>query len=441
MSNGESKPIKQRKGWQEIYTTANMVTITRILLIPAFIILMLAPWASWMPEPALAALIKPWLAAAVFILLAATDGLDGYLARSRNEITTFGKLLDPLADKILVSAALLALIELSILPAWIALVILGREFLVSGLRMVALAEGKVIAASPLGKLKTVFQIIAVVTLIVKDSLVTIWGIWFGGDGGSLAWIMNILAWTVMAITLIITIGSLVDYFINSAEVLGFEYSGRWARKTVLGELDDNSEKGDGRGAGELSGEQKGSGELGGELKGSGELNDLSSDLHINELSTAILELAREKSLTIATAESCTGGLVAAALTDIPGSSDVFNGSIVSYANSIKQGLLAVPDTILATDGAVSESCVRQMAISACQALESDFAVATSGIAGPDGGTSDKPVGTVWLAVAGPDGAVSRCELFTGDRSLIRQQAVSVVLQMLYQALTEAEIKI
>jgi PncC family amidohydrolase len=304
--------------------------------------------------------------------------------------------------------------------------------------MVALAEGKVIAASPLGKLKTVFQIIAVVTLIVKDSLVTIWGIWFGGDGGSLAWIMNILAWTVMAITLIITIGSLVDYFINSAEVLGFEYSGRWARKTVLDELDDGGEKSDGGGASELGGELsdgRGAGELGGEL--SGELNHLDGDLHINELSTAILKLAREKSLTIATAESCTGGLVAAALTDIPGSSDVFNGSIVSYANSIKQGLLSVPESILTTDGAVSESCVRQMATSACQTLKSDFAVATSGIAGPDGGTNDKPVGTVWLAVAGPDGAVSRCELFTGNRSQIRQQAVSVVLQMLYQALTEA----
>ena len=83
----------------------------------------------------------PWIAALVFALLAATDGVDGYLARSRNEVTTFGKFLDPLADKLLVTAALLALVEMHVLPAWIALVIISREFIVSGPRMVAVGRG------------------------------------------------------------------------------------------------------------------------------------------------------------------------------------------------------------------------------------------------------------------------------------------------------------
>lgn len=98
--------------------------------------------------------------ALLFVVLACTDALDGYLARSRGEVTNFGKFMDPLADKILVAAALLALCELQILPSWVALIILTREFIVSGLRMLAASEGVVIAASWYGKAKTVFQIIA-----------------------------------------------------------------------------------------------------------------------------------------------------------------------------------------------------------------------------------------------------------------------------------------
>lgn len=390
--------MSTNKGWQEIYTPANLVTIIRILLVPAFIILMLAPWASWMPEPALAVVAKPWIAAFVFILLAASDGLDGYLARSRGEVTTFGKLLDPIADKILVAAALLALIELGKLPAWIALVILGREFLVSGLRMVAAAQGKVVAASNLGKAKTIFQIVAVVTLILKDSLISLWHLLFGDSffGTSLSWLMNTFASIVVGLTLIITIGSLIDYFLNSADVLGFERSGRWLKK-------DKSMPGD------LSATQA-------------------------ELSNACIRQAEAAHKTLGTAESCTGGLVAAALTEIPGSSAAFKGSVVSYANEVKSGLLGVTDEILANDGAVSEACVRQMALSLQQSLNVDLAVAISGIAGPDGGSAEKPVGTVWLAVASKDQVLTRVELFDGNRSEIRKQAVNTALAMLLEAL-------
>ncbi len=143
---------------------ANIVTITRMVLIPVFLLVLLADWPKWFNAPAIAYALRPWIAAVVFTVLAATDGVDGYLARSRGEVTTFGKFIDPLADKLLVTAALLALIEMNVLPAWIAMVIISREFIVSGLRMVASAEGKVIAASSYGKLKTVLQIIAIIAV-------------------------------------------------------------------------------------------------------------------------------------------------------------------------------------------------------------------------------------------------------------------------------------
>jgi len=203
----------QRSGTAMPMNPANTVTIARMVLIPLFLVVLLADWPRWFAAPAFIYVLRPWLAAAVFGVLAATDAVDGYLARSRNEITTFGKFLDPLADKLLVTAALLALIEIHILPAWIALVIISREFIISGLRMVASAEGTVIAASWYGKLKTVLQIIAIIMFIVKDSsLIT-------GLSSQLAWWMQGAAWCVMGAAVIMTIVSMVDYFIHAREVL------------------------------------------------------------------------------------------------------------------------------------------------------------------------------------------------------------------------------
>ncbi len=108
------------------------------------------------------------IAALIFILASATDWLDGYYARKLNLITNFGKFLDPLADKLLITAALIALVELQLLPAWMAILIISREFAVTGIRLVAAAEGEVIAASQLGKLKTVAQIIAISALMLHN---------------------------------------------------------------------------------------------------------------------------------------------------------------------------------------------------------------------------------------------------------------------------------
>ena len=198
---------------------ANSVTIARMVFIPVFLLALLADWPRWFAAPQLVYTLRPWIAAAVFGVLAATDGVDGYLARSRNEVTTFGKFLDPLADKLLVTAALLALIEMHVLPAWIALVIVSREFIVSGLRMVASAEGTVIAASWYGKLKTVLQIAAILMFIVKDStLIT-------GLGEQVALWSQITAWCVMGAAVVMTIVSMVDYFIHAREVLIGPWSG------------------------------------------------------------------------------------------------------------------------------------------------------------------------------------------------------------------------
>lgn len=197
-----------------IWTPANIVTFVRILLIPVFVAALLSPWPSWLPEPQFWAAWQPWIAAAVFAIISATDAIDGHLARSRGEVTDFGKFLDPLADKILVCAALLALVELNTFPSWVALIIIAREFIVSGLRMIAASQGKVIAASGFGKVKTVLQIAAILLFTVKDSLqITLMGDAF--DSG-----FTIFSWIVLAAAVIMTIVSLCDYFYHSKEVLG-----------------------------------------------------------------------------------------------------------------------------------------------------------------------------------------------------------------------------
>lgn len=209
---------------------ANTVTVTRVVLTPVFLVVLLADWPGWIAAPAWLAALKPILAAAIFVLLAATDGVDGYLARSRNEVTTFGTFIDPLADKLLVAAALLALIELDVLPAWVALVIISREFIVSGLRMVASAEGRVIAASMHGKVKTVLQIIAIVMFLIKDSAAV------ASLGPEvLVWAQS-ASWAVMGAAVVLTIASMVDYFRHAADVLIGPWSG-----TIPGEMPEAEE--------------------------------------------------------------------------------------------------------------------------------------------------------------------------------------------------------
>ncbi len=149
------------------------------------------------------------------------------------------------------------------------------------------------------------------------------------------------------------------------------------------------------------------------------------------LPEAVSKLLKEKKKTLATAESCTGGYIAHLITSLPGSSSVFNGTVVSYANSAKQDLLGVSDETLQEHGAVSEATVTQMAKAACMALRSDFAIATSGIMGPDGGSAEKPVGTVWIAVAEKEGNVVAQKFhFRFDRGRNIELAANAALMLL-----------
>ena len=153
---------------------------------------------------------------------------------------------------------------------------------------------------------------------------------------------------------------------------------------------------------------------------------------IRRLAAALVAELTEKGRAVATAESCTGGWIAKAITDIPGSSNVFGYGVVCYSNGAKESLLGVRNETLAGHGAVSESAVREMAEGVLNLSGADIAVAVSGIAGPDGGTAEKPVGTVWLAWAVRQGGKvrtdARLQHFEGDRDLVRELTVAHAIQ-------------
>ncbi|WP_379126672.1 CDP-diacylglycerol--glycerol-3-phosphate 3-phosphatidyltransferase [Paenibacillus sp. sgz500958] len=149
----------------------NRITLARICLIPIMMFFLLGNF-SFYPEPihwgSFQLSVNHLAAAVIFLLAASTDGIDGYIARKYNMVTNLGKLLDPLADKLLVSAVLISLVQMGRCESWIAVVIISREFAVTGLRQVALLEGKVVAASQWGKIKTVIQIVAISLLLLNN---------------------------------------------------------------------------------------------------------------------------------------------------------------------------------------------------------------------------------------------------------------------------------
>lgn len=185
---------------------ANKITLFRIFLIPVFMIFMLVDFSfgdvklfnEEIP-------IHHFIGALIFILASATDWLDGYVARKYDLITNLGKFLDPLADKILVTAALVALVHLQFAPAWIVIIILSREFAVTGIRLIAAGEGEVIAASSLAKWKTASQLIAIAVLLLYNIPFTLIPFPFG----------DVMLW----IALILTVLSGIDYFWKNRKLL------------------------------------------------------------------------------------------------------------------------------------------------------------------------------------------------------------------------------
>jgi CDP-diacylglycerol---glycerol-3-phosphate 3-phosphatidyltransferase len=170
-------------------TLPNLISTARVLLVPAVMALILADFDGH----------ERW-AAAVYLAAALSDSLDGYLARRKGWVTVTGTFLDPLADKLLVSAALISLVELNRLAAWVAMVIIAREFSVTGLRLIAAAENVVIAASPWGKVKTTFQVAAIIALILDDP-------------------PHAVTTVLVACAVAATIWSGIEYFISARDLL------------------------------------------------------------------------------------------------------------------------------------------------------------------------------------------------------------------------------
>ena len=154
---------------------------------------------------------------------------------------------------------------------------------------------------------------------------------------------------------------------------------------------------------------------------------------LDELASRVIEIFREKGLSLALAESCTGGMIAETITNVAGASDIFYGSAVTYVNSAKQHILGVARETLEKHGAVSSECAEEMACGARSVYGADVAMSVTGIAGPGGGSEAKPVGTVWFGLAAKDDAETFRRRFDGDRAAVRRQTVEEVLRRLAEA--------
>lgn len=169
----------------------NKLTMFRVVLIPVFVLFMLVDITS----------ADKWIALAIFIVASLTDLLDGKIARKYNLVTNFGKFMDPLADKLLVCSALICLVEMAKLPAWMVIIIIAREFIISGFRLIAADNGVVIAASYWGKFKTTFQMVMICLLIADIETIQI--------------ITTVIVWTALLLTVI----SLIDYLVKNKDVM------------------------------------------------------------------------------------------------------------------------------------------------------------------------------------------------------------------------------
>ena len=176
--------------------TPNKLTVARMILVPFLVIFMLTGWGRD---------ANRWICLVIFVAASVTDWFDGHLARKYNLITNFGKFMDPLADKLLVCSAMICMIELDRLPAWVVIIIIGREFIISGFRLIAAENGVVIAANYWGKFKTVSQMIMIILLIVDF-------------GGFFAILTDVFIWLSVALTVI----SLLTYIMQNRKVLSMQ---------------------------------------------------------------------------------------------------------------------------------------------------------------------------------------------------------------------------
>jgi nicotinamide-nucleotide amidase len=344
----------------------NALTVSRLLAIPVLMVLLMARFPG-----------HDQAAAIVFLTASLTDTLDGNLARLRGQVTELGKFLDPLADKLFVLSVLIVLVQERELAAWVVIVIFSRELLITVLRSLSASQGRVIAATPFGKTKTVLQVLAVLLVILQRPY---------------PWLTP-AATAAVALAVIFTVLSGLDYLWRFRHVLDRVAVARPA---------------------------------GGGAPG--------SESPVDPLVRRLHDRLAGGGLTLAVAESCAGGLLASAITEQPGSSAYFKGGVVAYSNEVKERLLAVPAELIARHGAVSEEVARAMAEGARSRLQTDLAVSITGIAGPEADGTEKPVGLTHLWLAAGAGGEGRRFVFRGDRWANRRQAVTEALGLLLRRL-------
>ena len=337
----------------------NALTVSRLVAIPVLMALLLLRFPG-----------HDQLAALLFIVFSLTDTLDGELARRSGSVSDLGKFLDPLADKLFVLSVLIVLVQEGLVAAWVVVVIFSRELIITILRSVAASQGRVIAAAPLGKTKTVTQMSAVALLILQRPYP----------------VLVPLAGIAVAIAVAFTLWSGLDYLWRFRHLLGLFDTSRM-RAAVGGGAPEGSPAG-------------------------------------------LAEVLRGTGLTVSVAESITGGMIGSLITEQPGSSEYFVGGVIAYSNDVKREQLGVAQSLLDAVGAVSREVAEAMAQGVRSRLGSSLGVAVTGIAGPAAEGTTKPVGLTYVAVASDVHVTSREFKFDGDRSSVRRQAAAEALRML-----------
>ncbi len=282
---------------------------------------------------------------------------------------------------------LVTLVQEAMLPAWVVVVIFSRELLITLLRSVGLGQGRVIAASWWGKSKTVSQVAAVTLVILTRPY---------------GW-LEPYALFLVAAAVLITVYSGLDYLWKFRYVLALP-----PRRPAIRPLP---------------------------LRGGAPVAE-----SIDPLVRRLAARLGESGQTLATAESCTGGLLAAAITDLPGSSAFFSGGVVPYTNRMKHELLGVPEDVLAAKGAVSAEVAIAMAQGARERLGTDLALSITGIAGPAADGTDKPVGLTFIGLAGPDLVLVKQFNWKGDRWENRRLSVEAALKLVLDSFAEVDAK-
>ncbi len=336
----------------------NALSVSRILAIPVLMALLLLDFPD-----------HDQLAAGLFIAFSLTDILDGQIARRTGAVSDFGKFADTLADKIFVLSVLLVLVQLELVAAWVVAVIFSRELVIMVLRWIAASQGRIIAAAPLGKTKTVMQMSAVTLLILQRPYPVLVGV----------------ADVALLVALVFTVVSGVDYL--------------WRFRYMIGPFDTSRARIASGGAPEP------------------------------DLPREVGETLLAAGLTLAVAESCTGGLLGSLITDQAGSSRYFRGGVIAYADEVKRSELGVPADLLESPGAVSREVAEAMAEGVRSRLGTGVGVSVTGIAGPGAGGTHKPVGLTYIAVASRRGTSSREFRFGGDRTSNRREAATQAMRM------------